>query len=88
MRWYEQQGIRPARVLELGSYHAIVACVAAGAGVAVAPRSVLELARLEGEVDLHPMGALGRVDTLLVWRKGHFSAALNAMRDLLVSGSS
>jgi DNA-binding transcriptional LysR family regulator len=88
MRWYEQQGIRPARVLELGSYHAIVACVAAGAGVAVAPRSVLELARLDGEVDLHPMGELGRVDTLLVWRKGHFSAALNAMRDLLVSGSS
>jgi len=86
MRWYEQQGIRPARVLELGSYHAIVACVAAGAGVAVAPRSVLELARLDGEVDLHPMGELGRVDTLLVWRKGHFSAALDAMRELLVGG--
>ncbi|SPB17196.1 LysR family transcriptional regulator [Caballeronia novacaledonica] len=84
MRWYEQQGIRPARVLELGSYHAIVACVAAGAGVAVAPRSVLELARLDDEVDLHPMGELGRVDALLVWRKGHVSAALNAMRDLLV----
>ncbi|MDR5788372.1 LysR family transcriptional regulator [Caballeronia sp. LP003] len=82
-RWYEQQGIRPAPVLELGSYHAIVACVAAGAGVAVAPRSVLELARLDDEVDLHPMGEFGRIDTLLVWRKGHFSAALNAMRELL-----
>jgi DNA-binding transcriptional LysR family regulator len=86
MRWYERQKIRPARVLELGSYHAIVACVAAGAGVAVAPRSVLELARLGDEVDLHPMGALGQIDTLLIWRKGHFSAALNAMRDLLVEG--
>jgi DNA-binding transcriptional LysR family regulator len=87
MRWYEQQGIRPARVLELGSYHAIVACVAAGAGVAVAPRSVLELARLDGEVDLHPVGALGRVDTLLVWRKGYFSAALNALHDLLAENA-
>jgi DNA-binding transcriptional LysR family regulator len=86
MRWYELQGIRPARVLELASYHAIVACVAAGAGVAVAPRSVLELARLDGEVDLHSIGELGQVDTLLVWRKGHFSAALNALRDLLVNG--
>src|SRR6201996_6074968 len=85
-RWYEQQGIRPTRVLELGSYHAIVACVAAGAGVAVAPRSVLELAGLHGEVDLHPIGDLGQVDTLLVWRKAHFSAALNAMRELLLSG--
>jgi DNA-binding transcriptional LysR family regulator len=83
-RWYELQGIRPTRVLELGSYHAIVACVAAGAGVAVAPRSVLELAGLHGEVDLHPIGDLGQVDTLLVWRKAHFSAALNALRDLLL----
>jgi DNA-binding transcriptional LysR family regulator len=88
MRWYELQGIRPARVLELGSYHAIVACVAAGAGVAVAPRSVLELARLDDEVDLHPLGDLGQVDTLLVWRKGHFSAALNALRDLLADRAS
>jgi DNA-binding transcriptional LysR family regulator len=87
MRWYDEQGIRPQRVLELGSYHAIVACVAAGAGVAVAPRSVLELARVEGEVDMHSLGELGKVDTLLVWRKGHFSAALNALRDLLVDGA-
>ncbi|SAK61669.1 LysR family transcriptional regulator [Caballeronia fortuita] len=87
MRWYEQQGIRPARVLELGSYHAIVACVAAGAGVAVAPRSVLALAHLDDEVDVHSMGAFGRIETLLVWRKGHFSAALDAMRELLVRPS-
>lgn len=84
MRWYEQQGIRPARVLELASYHAIIACVAAGAGVAVAPRSVLELARLDDGVDVHPLGELGQVDTLLVWRKGHYSAALDALRDLLL----
>lgn len=87
MRWYALQDIRPARVLELGSYHAIVACVAAGAGVAVAPRSVLELARLDGEVDVHPIGELGRIDTLLVWRKGHLSAALDALRDLLAHGA-
>ncbi|MDR5837331.1 LysR substrate-binding domain-containing protein [Caballeronia sp. LZ034LL] len=85
MRWYEQQGIRPARVLELASYHAIIACVAAGAGVAVAPRSVLELARLDDDVDVHPLGKLGQVDTLLVWRKGHYSAALDALRDLLLN---
>ncbi|MDR5881787.1 LysR substrate-binding domain-containing protein [Caballeronia sp. LZ032] len=87
MRWYEQQGIRPARVLELASYHAIIACVAAGAGVAVAPRSVLELARLDDDVDVHPLGELGQVDTLLVWRKGHYSAALDALRDLLLDGA-
>lgn len=84
-RWYAEHDIRPARVLELGSYHAIVACVAAGAGVAVAPRSVLAL--LPGgaqEVAIHPLGALGIVPTLLIWRRGHYSAALDALREALL----
>jgi len=82
-RWYEAQGVRPARVLELGSYHAIVACVAAGAGVAVVPRSVLNLAHTGDDIALHPLGAIGKIDTLLIWRPGHCSAALNALRELL-----
>lgn len=85
-RWYAQHGLRPARTLELGSYHAIIACVAAGAGVAVAPRSVLEL--LPGgarEVAIHPLGPLGAVPTLLIWRRGHDSAALRALREALLA---
>ena len=85
-RWYAEHGLRPARTLELGSYHAILACVAAGAGVAVAPRSVLEV--LPGgarEVAIHPLGPLGAVPTLLIWRRGHDSAALHALRDALLA---
>lgn len=84
MRWFELEGIRPSRVLELGSYHPIIACVAAGAGVAVVPRSVLELAHLDGQIDVHSIGALGQIDTLLIWRKGQASAALRVLRDVLV----
>ncbi|TDG09675.1 LysR family transcriptional regulator [Paraburkholderia guartelaensis] len=83
-RWYLEHGIRPSRVLELGSYHAIVACVAAGAGVAVAPRSVLELQRGADEVTMHSLGKLGQIDTLLAWRRGHFSPALGALKDALL----
>jgi DNA-binding transcriptional LysR family regulator len=83
-KWYIEQGIRPARVLELGSYHAIVACVAAGAGVAVAPRSVLALVANTNDIAVHPLDALGSIDTVLLWRRGHFSSALNALRDVLV----
>ncbi|WP_322106388.1 LysR substrate-binding domain-containing protein [Paraburkholderia sp. J41] len=83
-RWYLEHGIRPTRVLELGSYHAIVACVAAGAGVAVAPRSVLELQRNSDEIAIHSLGKLGRIDTLLVWRRGHFSPALAALKQALL----
>lgn len=83
-RWYLEHGFRPSRVLELGSYHAIVACVAAGAGVAVAPRSVLELQRSADEVTMHSLGRLGQIDTLLAWRRGHFSPALGALKDALM----
>lgn len=88
-RWYAGHGIRPARVLELGSYHAIVACVAAGAGVAVAPRSVLELLpRGADDVAVHPLEELDAIDTLLVWRRGQCSAALKALRELLLAARS
>ncbi|MGA3249994.1 MAG: LysR substrate-binding domain-containing protein, partial [Paraburkholderia sp.] len=86
-KWYLEHGIRPARVLELGSYHAIVACVAAGAGVAVAPRSVLELQHDMNNIAIHSLADLGAIDTLLVWRRGHFSSALKALREALLANS-
>ena len=86
-KWYMEHGIRPARVLELGSYHAIVACVAAGAGVAVAPRSVLDLQHDLNNIAVHSLGDLGTIDTLLVWRRGHFSSALKALRETLLANS-
>jgi len=86
-KWYMEHGIRPARVLELGSYHAIVACVAAGAGVAVAPRSVLEFEHDMNNIAIHSLGDLGTIDTLLVWRRGHFSSALKALRETLLANS-
>ncbi|CAB3748908.1 LysR family transcriptional regulator [Paraburkholderia solisilvae] len=86
-KWYHEHGMQPSRVLELGSYHAIVACVAAGAGVAVAPRSVLELRPEADNITVHSLGELGSIETLLVWRRGHFSSALNALREMLLEQS-
>lgn len=70
-------------MLELGSYHAIVACVAAGAGIAVAPRSVLDLQPETGNIAAHVIPELEGIDTLLAWRQGYASAALAALRDAL-----
>jgi DNA-binding transcriptional LysR family regulator len=86
-KWYLECDLRPARVLELGSYHAMVACVAAGVGVSIAPRSVLGLQQNVDDIAVHPLGELDAIDTLLVWRRGHFSAALNALREQLLADS-
>jgi len=84
-KWYLEHGMRPARVLEFASYHAIVACVAAGAGVAVAPRSVLGVQASVADIAVHSLGGeIGAIDTLLIWRHEHFSSALNALKDMLL----
>lgn len=72
---------QPLQLLELGSYHAILACVAAGNCVGVVPRSVLDLARTPPALHLHPLQS---VDTLLVRRSGYRSAALDALQQTLI----
>ncbi len=65
------------------SYHAIVACVAAGTGVTIMPAEVLDQAVLGTSVDRHPLPArLRRNRTHLVW-SGEASAPLRALADLL-----
>jgi DNA-binding transcriptional LysR family regulator len=80
--WLTQAGAAPRRVMEFHSYHAIVACVAAGAGVAIVPRSVIRTVYADKQVKLYPLPArIAKAKTLLIWRKGHRSAALDALRE-------
>ena len=82
--WLGRAGVSPERVMEYGSYHAIVACVAAGSGIAVVPRSVIRALRPEREVRIRPLPKeIGASITHLVWRHAHRSAALDALRRLL-----
>ena len=79
--WLGMSSVVPDRILELGSYHAIVACVAAGSGIAIVPRAVLGAVRAENEVAILPLPQrVARAKTFLVWRNGHQSVALDAMR--------
>jgi len=79
--WLGRSKIAPDRVMEYGSYHAIVACTAAGAGIAVVPKSVLRATGMETQVAVHPLPAkIAQAKTMLVWRRGHESAPLSALR--------
>jgi DNA-binding transcriptional LysR family regulator len=67
--------------LEFGSYHTIVACVAAGSGIALVPYSVVQALHAEREVSILPLPAqFAEATTFLVWPKEHRSAALEALR--------
>ncbi|WP_011297038.1 LysR family transcriptional regulator [Cupriavidus necator] len=77
--WHAAGGGPAPRVLELNSYHAIVACAAAGIGAAIVPRSVLGLYRDLPAISLHSLGEAGCVRTLLAWHPAMTSAALDAL---------
>jgi DNA-binding transcriptional LysR family regulator len=83
--WLSRYDVCPERVMEYGSYHAIVACAAAGSGIAIVPRSVLRTVGAEAQVAVHALPAsVATAKTMLVWRKGHQSSALDALRQEMV----
>ena len=68
-RWLGPQRVASARVLELSSYHAIVACVASGTGIAMVPESVLATL-LTARVAQHQIPqVLRNVVTPFVWQR-------------------
>jgi DNA-binding transcriptional LysR family regulator len=84
-RWLGRDNLGPFRVLELASYHAIVACVTAGAGIALVPEAVLDTMP-HVKVRRHAIpNAQARITTPLVWRRGEMSASVLALRTLVAS---
>jgi DNA-binding transcriptional LysR family regulator len=79
--WLATGGVIPTHTLELSSYHAIVACVAAGTGIALVPRAVLEVVRSGESVITFALPERSRrTVTSLAWRKGEVSWALKALQ--------
>lgn len=66
--WLGASGVLPDRTLELASYQAMIACVAAGTGFAVVPRSLLVALKAADDVRQHELPArVRRNRTHLVW---------------------
>ena len=73
----------PERVLEFASYQAMIACVAAGTGFAVVPKSVLENLRAADAICEHTLPKqYSHNRTHLAWH-GDPSPALNGLIDIL-----
>ena len=84
-RWLGRERLATLRVLELSSYHAIVACVASGTGIALVPESVLDTMP-HTPVRRHAIAnAQARITTPLVWRQGEISPPVLALRTLIAA---
>lgn len=83
-RWYENRGDTPGRVIELGSYHAMLGCVVAGMGIALLPKSVLDTFPEARRLSTHPLPpGQDRARTMLIWRRGAESPNTSALVDIL-----
>jgi len=71
-------------IQEVGSYHAMIACAAAGTSISLIPRSVLELLREPVEIE---QVLLTEIDTWMVWREGYETPAFNELYGILTDMS-
>ena len=81
--WLGSSALQPARTLEFASYQAMIACVAAGTGFAIVPRSLLLALKATQDVRQHELPARVRKNhTHLVW-SGRTSTNLQRLLEVL-----
>jgi DNA-binding transcriptional LysR family regulator len=85
-QWFALSGEVPEKIIEMSSWHAILGCTAAGMGISVLPRMVLQSFPEQKFLSLHPLPeGLGRAPTMLIWRKGAYSPNVRALREVLLA---
>ncbi|MBT0667443.1 LysR family transcriptional regulator [Novosphingobium profundi] len=72
-RWLASGGRSDLPVIEIESYHTMLACVSAGMGAAWMLRSILKTLPGHNQVKAHSLGDHGRTEIHFVWRDGHLS---------------
>jgi DNA-binding transcriptional LysR family regulator len=83
--WLGSANVVPERILEFASYQAMIACVAAGTGFAVVPKSTLEALRATHSVRQHALSKrFSHNRTHIVWN-GEPSPSLRGLLSLLTS---
>ena len=82
--WFTQDAAVPGKIFEMESYHGMLACVSAGAGLALMPRSMLQSMPGSSTVSVWPLSETFRfLRTWLVWRRGTVSQSLAMFVKLL-----
>lgn len=67
--------------MEIQSYHAMLACAASGAGIAMIPRSVLSLLPGHERVAVHTLpDSIAQTATRLIWRRDAFSPNVRELK--------
>jgi len=82
--WCARDNMAPRRIIEVGSYHAILGCCVAGMGVALVPAAVLDTYTERARLSEHKLkGDFRTVRTMLIWRKDSPQPKVKLLADLI-----
>ncbi|PLR39559.1 LysR family transcriptional regulator [Chimaeribacter californicus] len=83
-KWFDEGHVQPKRIVEIESYHSMLACVSTGAGIALIQESVLQTLPGAARVTAHALTGDNTIaDIWLIWRKGTRNTNLDALIGLL-----
>ena len=83
--WFRASNVQPHNIMEIQSYHAMMACVASGAGVALIPQSVLAQMPARERVQAHVLPPkFADTATWLLWRRDAFTPNVEALKYLII----
>lgn len=83
--WCAAGGVAPSKIIELGSYHAILGCCVAGMGIALMPAAVLDTYTERGRLSEHRLGGkMSTVKIMLIARKDSLQPKVAALAQLLL----
>lgn len=82
--WFRSGGAQPGPFMEIQSYHAMLACVASGAGVALMPESVLNQLPASSILRHALPESIADAATWLVWRRDGFTPNVEALKYLII----
>ena len=86
--WFREAGIRPYRLAEMSSYHAILGGLSSAMGAGVIPTPILDTFPTQELLTVHPFDSENsQITTELIWRKGELTANTGALIDILSSTS-
>ncbi|KFD19837.1 LysR family transcriptional regulator [Tatumella ptyseos ATCC 33301] len=83
--WFREGDAQPGSIMEIHSYHAMIACVAGGAGLAIIPYSVLAQMSDRARIRVHHLPQkYSQVSTCLIWRRDAFTPNVEALKELMI----
>jgi DNA-binding transcriptional LysR family regulator len=81
--WTKEGGIAP-KIIEISSYHTLLSCVAAGMGVGIVPKALLDDYPFSDSIQRHRLDKQWRKSTTaMIWRTDSLKPSMTAFRKCL-----